>query len=242
MRALVISMVLLAACDGVDEPGVADSTSTTDQDATVVQDTGPIDTALPDIGDPNEDKNLRNGVMARVGHIVDGDTFDVYVGTLAPKKWPIRMRGLAAPECFKDFVHDDFGGGYACTTDDELFGLKSYQALRTMLEGKIVKITCDDVAAGQVCPLDVFDRYLAYAEVDGKDAATEMARGGNGFSYTDYAASKRGPICTAEYEAQANKVGMWALGDLTYILSKMHAATRKWYNQTHESRCEAAIH
>jgi len=235
-----LSLTSLGACDGVDEGRDATASSTT-EDATQVEDTGPLDTALPDIGG-GEDKALRNGVTARVGHIVDGDTFDVYVGTIAPKKYAVRMRGLAAPECFKSYVSDDFGGGYSCTSDDELYGLASFQALYAMLHDTTVRLTCDDVALGELCPTDIYDRYLAYAELDGKDAATEMARAGAGFSYTDYAASKRGAICTAEYEAKAAQRGMWALGDLDYILSKMHADTRSWYNRSHESRCQAAIH
>lgn len=233
-----------AGCDGDDPAAGGDATTATGtdataEDATSATETTPLDTSLPDISS-NENKELRNGTTARIGHITDGDTLDVWVGTLAPKKYIIRMLGLAAPECDKGFVQGPFGGGNACTADDELYGLKSYQALVAMLEGKTVRVTCD-VSGNDWCKQDDFDRYLAYLEVDGKDAATEMARGGNGFSYVEFASSKRAAICAAEYEARDAKRGIWALGTVDYIMARMHEYTSDWYLQHHDDRCDAAL-
>jgi len=194
---------------------------------------------VPDIGGGNENKDLRNGTTARIGHIVDGDTFDVWVGTLAPKKYIVRMAGYSAPECFKSFVQGPFGGGQACTSDDELYGLASYQALKAMLEGTTVRVTCD-VSGDAWCEQDDFDRYIAYVEVAGKDAATELARGGNGFAFVEFASSKRAAICAAEYEARDAKRGIWALGPFDYVMDHLEN-TRGWYEAHHDKRCDAAL-
>jgi len=238
----LVSAAALTACDGSDPGTTADATTTdatTTEDTTVATDTGPLDTSLPDIN-TNENKDLRNGTTARIGHITDGDTLDVWVGTLAPKKYIIRMLGLAAPECDKSHVQGPFGGGNACTSDDELYGLASYQAFRAMLEGKTVRVTCD-VSGNDWCKQDDFDRYLAYLEVDGKDAATEMARGGHAFSYVEFASTKRAAICAAEYEARDAKRGIWALGTVEYIMARMHDYTSNWYLKDHDKRCDAAL-
>lgn len=246
MRSLVISAACAIAlnampgCDGDTEGPTA--TSATTEDATVAQDSHqPLDTAIPEIGDPNDNRDLLNGSTARIGHIIDGDTFNVYVGQLAPKKYTIRMAGFSAPECNKEHVDGIGGGGFACTSDDELYGLKSYQALKAMLDGKTVRVTCD-VPVGAWCKVDndFFDRYVAYVEIDGKDAAVEMARGGNGFSYTSFASSKRGAICRAEDEAQAAKRGIWALGTLNQIMDDL-PDTRGWYYDHHDERCAEAL-
>lgn len=243
---VVAALATLSACDGND-PATGSETDTVGgddttavEDATATEDTQPLDTSLPDVGNPNENKDLRNGTTVRVGHIVDGDTFDVWVGTFAPRKYIIRMAGLSAPECFKDFVADSWGGGQSCTSDDELYGLASYQALLAMLKDKTVTVTCD-VASGAWCTTDDYGRYIAYVNVDGKDAATEMARGGNGFSYVEFAASKRGAICSAELEAKNAGRGLWALGDLDYILDHMSDYTASWYRRHHDDRCQEAM-
>ncbi|MFO0744557.1 MAG: thermonuclease family protein [Myxococcota bacterium] len=238
-----MALIGLAACDGNnpanggEDTAVEDASSATD--TTTVADSTPLDTALPDVGVQNENKDLRNGITVRIGHIVDGDTFDVWVGTFAPRKYIIRMAGLSAPECLKDFVSDNWGGGDACTSDDELYGLASYQALLAMLTDKTVVLSCD-VPSGDWCKTDVYGRYIAYVAVDGKDAATEMARGGNGFSYVEFASSKRGDICRAELEAKNAKRGLWALGDLNYIMAHM-PNTSGWYLRDHDSKCKSAM-
>lgn len=242
-RALVTLAGALAqvlACDG--EPGDA---RTSRQDVKDIDDTADA-AEVSEVTDGYDglevvDQNqLRNGVTARIAHIVDGDTFDVIVGAAEPRSYTIRMRGLSAPECFKRGFDTEWGWRYACSSDDELWGLASYEALYAMLHGREVWLTCD-AEPGAWCPTDLYDRYLAYAEVDGLDAATEMARGGHGFSYTDYGASKRAAICLAEYEARDAGRGMWALGGLEDVLAGMHASTRAWYLEHHDARCDAAI-
>lgn len=244
LSVLSIALLSTAACDGNPSSGTeSDATATTttleDTSTTTTQDTTPLDTALPDIGQ-NENKDLRNGITVRIGHIVDGDTFDVWVGTFAPRKYVIRMAGLSAPECLKSFVSDNWGGGQSCSSDDELYGLASYQTLLAMLADKTVTLTCD-VGVNEWCKTDDYGRYIAYVAVDGKDAATEMARAGAGFSYVEFAASKRGAICAAEFEAKDAKRGIWALGDLNYILSHMSSYTASWYKRDHDSKCKAAM-
>ena len=237
---VLVAVWAQGACDGNDPGTGADATVTTSpEDTSTTAETTPVDTSVPDIGNTTENKDLRNGNTARVGHIYDGDTVDVWVGTLAPKKYIIRMLGFSAPECFKTFVSGTYSGN-ACTSDDELYGVASYQALKAMLEGKTVKVTCD-VGGDDWCKQDDFDRYLAYLEIDGKDAATEMARGGHGFSYVEFASSKRAAICAAEYDARDAKRGIWALGSLAFILDGMSGYTRNWYEDHHDQRCDQAL-
>lgn len=226
----------LAACDGNDEARDA-AVSDTHVGTEVA---GP-DGATLDSADAESDQNqLRNGVTATIAHIVDGDTFDVVIGRAEPRTYTVRMRGLSAPECFKDAIETEWGWRYACESDDELHGLAAYQALYGMLHGQTVWLTCD-TAPGDWCPTDVYGRFLAYAEFGGLDAATEMARGGHGFSYTDYPASRRAEICQAEYDAKAAGVGLWAEGDLDFVLAHMHGSTAAWYREAHDARCDAAI-
>lgn len=219
----------LVACDG--EPAVELDAAGHDAE---VHDTGAHEIT------PDEGNQLRNGVTARVEHIVDGDTFDLVVGDAEPRTYTIRMRGLSAPECLKDAIETAWGWRYACDADDELYGLASYQALYGMLHGQTVVVTCD-AEPGAWCPTDFYDRYLAYVAVDGVDIATEMARAGAAFSYTDYPASRRGDICAAEYEARAAERGIWALGSLDTIMAGMHQSTQEWYLSAHDARCDAAI-
>jgi len=245
-RALAAALALaLGACDG--EPGAADGR----HDVKPLDDTagapdgtdGATNGATDGPTDAPEavaNNQLRDGITARIAHIVDGDTFDVIVGVAEPRVYTIRMRGLSAPECFKRGFQTEWGWRYACSSDDEPWGLGSYEALYTMLHGKTVWLTCD-TSPGAWCPTDLYDRYLAYVELDGLDAATEMARGGHGFAYTDYGSSKRAAICRAEYEAQAAEVGVWALGSREDVLAGMHPSTRAWYLESHDARCDAAI-
>lgn len=245
-RLLSLSALALFACDGNDEPGGGDATTTPDTAAsdtavdTTPVDTAPLDTALP-FEVVNENRDLRNGVRARVGHVIDGDTVQVWVGTTAPKSYTIRMLGLAAPECHKDYRQTPDGSRLVCTSDDELYGLKSYEQLKGMVEGQTITITCD-VASNAWCETDPFDRYLAYLVMaDGKDAAIEMARAGAGFSYTVFQSSKRADICRAEYEARDAKRGVWALGNIDQVLDGMSSDTRGWYKAHHDQRCNQAI-
>jgi endonuclease YncB( thermonuclease family) len=239
----VFLVPLLVACDGNDEPTggtadvVGDGTDTAD---TTPADTVQLDTALP-FEVANENRDLRNGVRARVGHVVDGDTVQIWVGSTAPRSYSIRMLGLSAPECDKDYRTTPDGNRLVCVSDDEYYGLASYEVLKEMVEDKIVTITCD-VAQGQWCDTDPFDRHLAYLVLDdGSDASVEMARAGAGFSFTSFYSSKRADICRAEYQARDAGRGMWILGSLDAVLAGMHADTRGWYRSHHDSRCNEAI-
>lgn len=252
---LVLALVLSSACDGNDEPRDAsgDATDTVDDLADTADgepaDTSvdtelppPLDTALPDIEVSTGDNELRNGVTAWVGHVTDGDTLGVWVGPSGgPRKLHIvRMLGLAAPECDKASRQTPDGNHFVCTADQEYYGLTAYTELKSLIENKTVTITCD-VAANAPCEYDPFDRRLAYVNIEGKDAAVEMARRGAGFSYTSFQSSKRREICAAEYDARDARRGMWVLGSVSAVLAGMNADTRNWYNQHHDRRCDEAL-
>jgi len=233
--------LMLFACDGKSAPASSDAEVAADLTGDVAPvDTTALDTALPfDI--TSERKDLRNGVRARVGHVTDGDTVHVWVGTTAPSGYTIRLLGLAAPECSKDYRQTPDGSHLVCVSDDELYGLESYVQMKALVENQTVIITCD-VGADEWCERDFFDRYLAYLVLDDqRDAAVEMARAGAGFSYTVFQSSKRKDICQAEYEARDAKRGVWALGSIDQVLAGMNADTRGWYKAHHDQRCNQAI-
>lgn len=221
----------------VDMMEPEDQTSDTqpDADASDVED-------APDDFDPGP-RELLNGTPVRFGHVVDGDTLDVFVGDQAVKVYTIRLKGLAAPECFKEYVQtENFGRRNQCATDDEYYGVKSREELLDLVTDKEGYLTCDDVAVGEWCPTDPYDRYLAYIEVDGQDIATTMADRGAGFSYTSFYATKRADICAAEYDARGAGRGMWAADpDWTQVVQMMHQQTQNWYFDHHDTRCDEAL-
>jgi endonuclease YncB( thermonuclease family) len=245
-RRLTLAALSLAACAGDAGPlaqndaapedvAAADVAAPADEGLAPLSD---IDLSLPDSG--GGDKFLRHGAKAWVGHVTDGDTLTVWIGETAPARYIVRMVGLAAPECFKDVRATPDGNGQSCVRDDELDGLGAFEALRDLAEGKQVTLTCE-AGPGELCPTDPFGRSLAYVEVDGKDAATEMARMGHGFSYVVFPSSKRADICAAVYAARDARRGMWALGSEQQVLAGMNDDTRSWYWGMHDSRCDAAM-
>jgi len=242
---LLLALSLSSGCDdsGGSTTPALDTVENTDGtvDATVdgVEETGPID-VVEDL--PPEHTELFNGTTVTFGHVIDGDTLDVFVGTRTPARYNIRFKGLAAPECIKQSVKTEkFGTRYQCTADDEYYGLASRLALVGMVEGKTGILTCDDVAVGARCPTDVYDRTLAYIEVDVMDIATEMAYVCAAMSYTSFSSSKRAQICEAEYSAIGAKRGMWAAGTVSAVLNMMSQQTQNWYNSNHDTRCDAAL-
>jgi len=214
---------------------------TISDDDTGVEDTRMPDTSKPEDTDPGP-RELLNGTPVRFGHVIDGDTFDVFVGDEAVKVYTVRLKGLAAPECFKQEVRTElFGDRFQCVSDDELHGLAAWEALRDYLDGAEGYLTCDDVAVGEWCPTDNYDRYLAYVEIDGRDVATEMAFQGHAFSYTSFRASKRAEICAAEYDAQDANRGIWNGRTVDEVLAGMHTQTQNWYRDHHDWRCDQAL-
>lgn len=198
-----------------------------------------IDTALPkfDIDQPKTEEELRNGMDVWVGHVIDGDTVSVWAGQSAHK---VRLLGIDAPECDKDFENTPDGRRLVCVKDQEYYGLEAYRELVKMVEDKTLTLTCD-VAPRAVCEKDQYDRWLAYLKTEDGDASVELARRGAAFSYVLFDASKRAEICEAEYEAITKKRGMWALGSVDAVLSRMNHDTRGWYRQMHDARCNAAM-
>lgn len=223
-----------AASDDGEPDGSADDGSQAD--------TTPADTVVPPSDIDEGPRELLNGTPVRFGHVVDGDTLDVFVGDAAVKVYTVRLKGLASPECLKDNVlTEKFGRRYQCVADDELHGLAAWQALHDAVADKTGTVTCDDVAPGRLCPTDTFDRFLAYVEIDGRDLATEMAWYGHGFSYTAFTASKRAEICAAEYNARNAGRGIWSNRTLDQVMDQMSEQTRSWYYGHHDARCDAAI-
>jgi endonuclease YncB( thermonuclease family) len=203
-------------------------------DTTGPVDTGSADTAVVDTSPP--DRILREGVQGVVTTVIDGDTIHVTVDGWYHR---VRLQGINAPECDKSFVESPEGSSYVCTSDDEYWGLASYQALRDLALGATVTVYCDQLP-GQACPTDPYDRFLAFVETDDVDLGEYMARNGHAFSYTAFYSTRRATYCVAEDLAIEENLGMWALGDRDTVLSRMSASTRDWY-QYRDERCAEAL-
>jgi len=241
-RTLILALSVLwtsSACEAerrTPEPDITEAD--TDPPADTVNGPADIDTSLPEV--IVTDREVRNGTTAWVGHVVDGDTVNVWVGDFNPKRHTIRLIALAAPECFKAQRSTPDGAGTSCVSDDEIHGYASFVALKEMVEDRRVTLTCD-VPPGELCPLDVWNRTLAYLEFDGKDAGVEMTKGGHAFVYVVFPSSKTAEMCAGVYDARERKVGMWALGDESYVIGRMSSDTRSWYNSQHDRRCDEAL-
>jgi endonuclease YncB( thermonuclease family) len=182
------------------------------------------------------DRVLREGARGRVSLVIDGDTLHVTVNGWYHR---VRMQGINSPECEMSSELTTDGFQYVCTADDEWFGLGAYELMRDLVEGEEVTVRCDE-APGEACPLDAFDRYLAFLETEEGDVAEQLARAGGAMSFTKFSSSRRAAYCLAEDAAIAAGVGMWTLGSREAVLSRMSAGTRDWYARR-DRLCSAAV-
>jgi endonuclease YncB( thermonuclease family) len=240
LAALLAAALSVAACDTDEtEPAtaVADTTVTTSEPDATAATTTVADTAEPEVAlPPGEMKPGQKGIAT---HVVDGDTLDLRIGSTT---FRVRLRGLSAPECEKGQKPSlDGDWRLACVNDEEFYGVESYKALKALVDGKELTVTCDEVTSSGWCPIDNFDRYLVYLQADGRDVASQMAFGGAGLAYTSFdEASKIAQICAAEYDARSNERGMWAAGSVSQVIGMMSSQTQNWYAQ-HDRKCDEAL-
>lgn len=236
----VVALPALACEMGDDTSPPGDTTAPPADTGAPPADTAP---AVDTVEIPDEPRDFVNGAVARVGHIIDGDTLDVLVGETFPNTYTVRLAGINAPECLKRQVNvGNNDWRYACSVDDEFYGLAAYEGVVAIADGQRVRVTCDGVATGAWCPTDNFGRYLAYLELpNGDDLATRIAWHGYGWSFTSFASSKRAEICAAEYDARDNDRGMWSAGTVAQVIARMSAATQNWYNRYHDKDCDKAL-
>lgn len=180
-------------------------------------------------------RGMFHGAVGTPGHIIDGDTLDVEIGG---ERFKVRLQGVSAPECDKDTTEPY--GRYSCVSDDEHFGVGSRDLIAELLDGRDVRVTCQDAAPGEECPADDYDRYLVYlnAECLGDVGEALIERGG-ALSFTRYPTDKRDAYCRAEDRARAASRGLWQLGDRSTVLAAMNGNTRSWYRDR-DARCDAA--
>ncbi|MFT7582287.1 MAG: endonuclease YncB(thermonuclease family) [Myxococcota bacterium] len=237
---VAILLFVLAPSPGCDSgEGTAEDAADTVVEDTVVEDTVVEDTTPPE---PDLPTALVRGATGRIGHIVDGDTLDVWIGNIGAKRYTIRMLGISAPECTKiDKRTAEGEWRKACALDDEFYGQASYEALLVLAEGKDVQITCDNPRSDGSCPTDDFGRSLAFLLVDGKDLATAMTEGGHALAYTIFDASKIATLCRTEYAAQDANRGMWASGSVSQVINMMSEQTQSWYFGSHDRDCDKAL-
>jgi endonuclease YncB( thermonuclease family) len=207
-------------------PDLADSTA--DPDVT--------DTGSDPTGNEPVDRILREGAVGTVTVVTDGDTVHVTVNNWYHR---VRMQGINAPECFKTLTDTANGRQYTCSSDDEHWGLAAGQALTERALGHVVTVYCDQ-SPGQPCPLDIYDRPLAFLEDGEGDLGEWMARNGHAMSFTRFPSTRRARYCAAEDLALAEELGMWALGDRTEVLSRMSEDTQDWYADR-DRRCAQAL-
>lgn len=185
------------------------------------------------------EKVLINGIQGIIVHVTDGDT--VYV-VKKPGGWAsvVRLKGLAAPECFKEKSQ---GSSFQeCVKDDEVYGLESYKIMKKLALGDFRKIKIVCAEENGECEKGDFGRYLVYLELpDGRDLAQEVIKAGGGWSFTRFEAKKLGDYCRAEADAVKAKAGMWSQGR-SAIRSGMSNDTRSWYyhrttSKSHDGIC-----
>jgi len=193
-------------------------------------------TGTPDRTSP-PDRILREGVTGTVTVVIDGDTVHITVNG-----WyhTVRIQGINAPECHKSLLPSADGDQFTCSSDDEIWGLSSGNALEEYALGATVTVHCNG-EPGDACPTDPFDRFLAFA--DGEevgDIGEWMVRNGHALSYTKFGSTRRATYCAAEDLARSEGLGMWALGTREEVLAQMNDETRDWY-EDRDQRCEEAL-
>ena len=265
----LVAVTLAAACDARENtslPGPPERTESGDGDPTGDEsangDGDPVTTVEPaDTGSiPNgelpvaevtqplqhgtvrgarDHERLRHGQLARVGHIIDGDTVDVLVDGVA---FRTRIVGFDSPECEKASKTVDGIPRFRCVEDPENdhWGLEAYCEMVSLASGREVRVECDGTADGEACPLDVFDRSLAYLRrvEDGVDVGLALVRAGGGWTFTRYDSERRAEYCAAEDAAIEEGAGMWAIGRQA-VIDGMDGGTRGWYRHRDE-RCRLA--
>lgn len=183
------------------------------------------------------DRVLREGVTGTVTVVIDGDTVHITVDG-----WyhTVRVQGINAPECHKSLLPSTDGDQFTCTSDDELWGLGSSDALKEYALGATVTVHCNG-EPGDACPTDPFDRFLAFADGDEVgDIGLWMVRNGHALSYTKFGSTRRAVYCEAEDLARSEGLGIWTFGTREEILTQMNDETRDWYEHRDE-RCEEAL-
>lgn len=188
----------------------------------------------PDTPDP-PDRILREGAIGEVTLVIDGDTVHVTVDGWYHR---VRIQGINAPECEMDLVETSDGDEFVCARDDEYWGRMAYESMVQIAEGEIVTVRCDQ-QAGEACPRDQFDRFLAFLDGESGDLAEQLARAGGAMSFTKFDSTRRATYCAAEDEAIAAEAGMWTLGDRDAVLSRMSSGTRDWYEDRDRLCAEA---
>lgn len=235
---------------GDDGPGGDDeSASTTPGDTDEPGDTGPSDIPVGECTQPREHgttrgardhERLRHGTTARVGHIIDGDTVDVLVDGVA---FRTRIVGLDSPECEKESKTVDGIPRFRCVEDpgNDHWGWEAYCQMVELASGQEVRVECEGTSEGDPCPLDVFDRSLAYLHrtSDGLDLGRALVRAGGAWTFTRYESARRADYCEAEDAATQEGAGMWAIGRQA-VIDGMDGGTRNWYRNRDE-RCRQAV-
>ena len=129
--------------------------------------------------------------------VVDGDTIKVdYHG----KTTSVRLIGVNTPETVGP------------RKDVECFGEEASQFLRSLLEGKAVRLEPDISQSDR----DKYDRLLRYIYLDGEDVSLTIIQNGYGYEYTyNVPYQKQARYRAAQTEAENGKRGLWADGGCT---------------------------
>ncbi len=128
---------------------------------------------------------------------VDGDTIKVdYHG----KTTSVRLIGVNTPETVDP------------RKDVECFGEEASQFLRSLLEGKAVRLEPDISQSDR----DKYDRLLRYVYLDSEDVSLTIIQNGYGYEYTyNVPYQKQARYRAAQTEAENGKRGLWADGVCT---------------------------
>jgi endonuclease YncB( thermonuclease family) len=122
-------------------------------------------------------------LKGKVAKIVDGDTFDLLVGTTIHR---IRLAGIDAPEKKQDF-------SYA-----------SKQLLAQLCNGQLLTVVVTDVDRNKRKIADVYDEQKKWIN-------KELVSQGMAWHFKQY--SSNSELATAELLARKKKVGLWSVNN-----------------------------
>jgi micrococcal nuclease len=125
-------------------------------------------------------------------YVIDGDTIDVQAQTGVLR---VRLTGIDAPESCNEAVQD------ACKKRPaQPSGQLAKQSLRSLIEGKVVKLDCQPT-------LDRYGRTLCLVGLNGDDVGAAMLQAGFAWAYkSKYTPSNYRQL---EQDARVKGVGLW---------------------------------
>ncbi|MGI5830493.1 MAG: DUF4215 domain-containing protein, partial [Bradymonadia bacterium] len=196
-----------------------------------------------------------DGAKVKLLNVTDADTINVRTLGRCKSGWhTIRIHGIDTPECTKQKGDN----GFYCIEDknytdkNDPLGYEAYLKAKELIEGtnngEYITLNCEvDPEKAPICQIDgTGKRYLAYFDVEHEgelvDYSTIITKLGYAFAYTLFSSTKMGELCTAEYAARNDKVGVWSLGQTLEELREIFSSGKdEFLTDEHWQICDEAI-